>query len=123
MPPIRKSLLNMSRRNARKLKEKERTNNLTRKLRDFIKTKEAQLAQLKKLRNNQESVDEEYSKLQARLNALKRKSPKKTNSSSNFVEVTSKNLIGYKKNNGRSTTLKNRIKRMTKKASKALTRK
>ena len=61
-------------------------------------------------------LEEEFAKLQARLNALKCKS------SSNIVKVSSKNLKGYnpssKKTKGRSTTL-NQIKKMTKKASKA----
>ena len=98
--PIPKSLLKMARNNQRKLEQNKR-NNLTRKLR--------------KIRNNAENkerVEKAYSKLQARLNALKRKS------SSNFVKVTSNNLKGYKKTKGRSTTLKNRIKNLTKKANR-----
>ena len=97
--PIPKNLLKMARNNQRKMEQNKR-NNLTRKLR--------------KIRNNAENkerVEKAYSKLQARLNALKRKS------SSNFVKVTSNNLKGYKKTKGRSTTL-NRIKRMTKKVRK-----
>ena len=112
--PIPPSLLKMARNNARKMvlnKQKQKQENLTRKLR--------------KVRNNAENkerVEKEFAKLKARLIALKRKSHKKTNSSNKFVKVTSNNLKGYKKTKGRSTTL-NRIKRMTKKASKALTRK
>ena len=98
--PIPKNLLKMARNNQRKMEQNKR-NNLTRKLR--------------KIRNNAENkerVEKAYSKLQARLNALKRKS------SSNFVKVTSNNLKGYKKTKGRSTTLKNRIKNLTKKVRK-----
>ena len=97
--PIPKNLLKMARNNQRKMEQNKR-NNLTRKLR--------------KIRNNAENkerVEKAYSKLQARLNALKRKS------SSNFVKVTSNNLKGYKKTKGRSTTL-NRIKNLTKKVRK-----
>ena len=103
--PIPKNLLKMARNNQRKLEQNKR-NNLTRKLR--------------KIRNNAENkerVEKAYSKLQARLNALKRKSPKKTNSSNKFVNVTRNNLKGYKKTKGRSTTL-NRIKNLTKKVRK-----
>ncbi len=103
--PIPKNLLKMSRNNARKMEQNKR-NTLKRKLREA-----------RRAADNKELVEKAYSKLQARLNALKRKS------SSNFVKVTNNNLKGYKKTKGRSTTLKNRIKRMTKKASKALTRK
>jgi hypothetical protein len=97
--PIPKNLLKMARNNQRKMEQNKR-NNLTRKLR--------------KIRNNAENkerVEKAYSKLQARLNALKRKS------SSNFVKVTSNNLKGYKKTKGRSTTL-NRIKNLTKKTTR-----
>ena len=97
--PIPKNLLKMARNNQRKLEQNKR-NTLKRKLR--------------KIRNNAENkerVEKAYSKLQARLNALKRKS------SSNFVKVTSNNLKGYKKTKGRSTTL-NRIKNLTKKVRK-----
>ena len=107
--PIPKSLLKMARNNQRKLEQNKR-NNLTRKLR--------------KIRNNAENkerVEKAYSKLQARLNALKPSLVKE-----DYVLVKKSDLKGYnlnKKTKGRSTTLKNRIKRMTKKASKALTRK
>ena len=101
--PIPKNLLKMARNNQRKMvlnKQKQKQEKLTRNLR--------------KIRNNAENkerVEKAYSKLQARLNALKRKS------SSNFVKVTSNNLKGYKKTKGRSTTL-NRIKNLTKKVRK-----
>ena len=108
--PIPKNLLKMARNNQRKMvlnKQKQKQEKLTRNLR--------------KIRNNAENkerVEKAYSKLQARLNALKRKSPKKTNSSNKFVNVTRNNLKGYKKTKGRSTTLKNRIKNLTKKVRK-----
>ena len=107
--PIPKNLLKMARNNQRKMEQNKR-NNLTRKLR--------------KIRNNAENkerVEKAYSKLQARLNALKPSLVKE-----DYVLVKKSDLKGYnlnKKTKGRSTTLKNRIKRMTKKASKALTRK
>jgi hypothetical protein len=109
--PIPPSLLKMARNNQRKMvqnqremKQKQR-NNLTRKL--------------KKIRNNadnKERVEKAYSKLQARLNALKPSLVKE-----DYVLVKKSDLKGYnlnKKTKGRSSTL-NRIKRMTKKASKA----
>ena len=100
--PIPKSLVKMARNNQRKLEQNKR-NNLTRKLR--------------KIRNNAENkerVEKAYSKLQARLNALKPSLVKE-----DYVLVKKSDLKGYnlnKKTKGRSTTLKNRIKRMTKKA-------
>jgi len=100
--PIPKSLLKMARNNQRKMEQNKR-NNLTRKLR--------------KIRNNAENkerVEKAYSKLQARLNALKPSLVKE-----DYVLVKKSDLKGYnlnKKTKGRSTTLKNRIKRMTKKA-------
>lgn len=112
--PIPKNLLNQARRNYERMKQNKR-NKLTQKLRAVRRAEE-----------NKKHVEEEFAKLQARLNALTCKSPKKTKSSSNFVNVSSNNLKGYKKSSKktkrRSTTL-NRIKRMTKKASNALTRK
>ena len=107
--PIPKSLLRMAGKNQRNMEQKKR-NKLTRNLREARRAAE-----------NKERVEKAYSKLQARLNALKRKSPKKTKSSNKFVKVTSNNLKGYtkkkssKKTKGRSTTLN----RMTKKVLKA----